>query len=59
MCIRDSLKAFGSYAFRVSDAVVFLKEIAGTDGEFTVEEINEQLRNIAVSVSYTHLHSVP
>ncbi len=43
------LRAFGSYAFRVVDATLFLKEIAGTDSEFTVEEINEQLRNIAVS----------
>lgn len=43
------LRAFGSYAFRVSDAALFLKEIAGTDSEFNVEEINEQLRNIAVS----------
>ncbi len=43
------LRAFGSYAFRVSDAPLFLKEIAGTDSEFTVEEVNEQLRNIAVS----------
>lgn len=43
------LRAFGSYAFRVNDAALFLKEIAGTDSEFTVEEVNEQLRNIAVS----------
>ncbi|MGZ4038331.1 MAG: SPFH domain-containing protein [Bacteroidia bacterium] len=43
------LRAFGSYAFRVADAAVFLKEIAGTDGEFTVDEINEQMRNIAVT----------
>lgn len=43
------LRAFGSYAFKVNDAGVFLKEIAGTNSEFTVDEINEQLRNIAVS----------
>jgi membrane protease subunit (stomatin/prohibitin family) len=43
------LRAFGSYAFKVSDAGLFLKEIAGTDSEFTVDEVNEQLRNIAVS----------
>lgn len=43
------LRAFGSYAFKVSDASLFLKEIAGTDSEFTVDEVNEQLRNIAVS----------
>jgi membrane protease subunit (stomatin/prohibitin family) len=43
------LRAFGSYAFRVADAALFLKEITGTDSEFTVDEVNEQLRNIAVS----------
>jgi membrane protease subunit (stomatin/prohibitin family) len=43
------LRAFGSYAFKVTDAAQFLKEIAGTSGEFTVDEINEQMRNIAVT----------
>ena len=43
------LRAFGSYAFKVTDGGKFLKEIAGTNSEFTVEEINEQLRNLAVS----------
>ncbi len=43
------LRAFGSYAFKVIDGGKFLKEIAGTNSEFTVEEINEQLRNLAVS----------
>lgn len=43
------IRAFGSYAMRVKDAKLFLKEIAGTDHEFTTEEINEQLRNIVVT----------
>jgi membrane protease subunit (stomatin/prohibitin family) len=43
------LRAFGSYAFRVKDAAQFLKEVAATNPEFTVEGINEQLRNLAVS----------
>lgn len=43
------LRAFGSYAFRVKDAGEFLKEVAATNPEFTVEGINEQLRNLAVS----------
>ena len=43
------LRAFGSYAFKVIDGGKFLKEIAGTNQEFTVDEINEQLRNLAVS----------
>src|ERR1700749_1979485 len=40
------LRAFGSYAFKVTDGGKFLKEIGGTNQEFTVEEINEQLRNL-------------
>ncbi|HEY9257285.1 SPFH domain-containing protein [Chitinophaga sp.] len=43
------IRAFGSYAFRVKDAGGFLKEVAATNPEFTVEGINEQLRNLAVS----------
>jgi len=43
------LRAFGSYAFRVSDARQFLKEVAATQPGFKVEDINDQLRNIAVS----------
>src|ERR1035437_5088466 len=43
------LRANGSYAFRVKDAAVFFKEIASTNPEFTVEEIADQLRNLAVT----------
>lgn len=43
------IRAFGSYAFRVKDAGSFLKEVSATNPEFTVEGINEQLRNLAVS----------
>jgi len=43
------VRAFGSYAFRVKDAGSFLKEISATNPEFTVDGINEQLRNLAVS----------
>ncbi|NSL86490.1 SPFH domain-containing protein [Chitinophaga sp. Mgbs1] len=43
------IRAFGSYAFRVKDGAEFLKEVAATNPEFTVEGINEQLRNLAVS----------
>ena len=43
------LRAFGSYTFRVTDAAVFIKEIVGTDGHFTLDEITDQLRNIIVS----------
>jgi len=43
------LRAFGSFAFRVKDPAVFLKEVAATNPEFTIDGINEQLRNLAVS----------
>ena len=40
------LRAFGTYSMRVSDPAVFLKEIVGTDGEFTSDEISNQIRNV-------------
>jgi membrane protease subunit (stomatin/prohibitin family) len=43
------LRAFGSFAFRVKDPGIFIKEIAATNPEFSVDSINEQLRNLAVS----------
>lgn len=43
------LRAFGSYAIRISDASVFLREIVGTDGRFTTDEITNQLRSMLVS----------
>ncbi|MFO1371501.1 MAG: SPFH domain-containing protein [Candidatus Competibacteraceae bacterium] len=43
------LRAFGSYAIRVKDAPTFLREIVGTDGRFTTDEITNQLRNMVVS----------
>jgi membrane protease subunit (stomatin/prohibitin family) len=42
------LRAFGSYAMRVSDAAKFMTEIVGTDGEFTSDEISLQIRNVVV-----------
>ncbi len=43
------LRAFGNYAIRVSDAPTFLREIVGTDGHFTTDEITNQLRNMVIS----------
>ncbi|CUH41075.1 Putative virion core protein (lumpy skin disease virus) [Jannaschia seosinensis] len=42
------LRAFGTYAIKVADPGLFLTEIVGTDGEFTQDEIQFQLRNIIV-----------
>lgn len=43
------IRAFGTYVIRVKDAPVFIKEIVGTDGHFTTEEIAEQLRSMIVT----------
>ncbi len=43
------LRAFGTYTFRVKDPGTFIKNVVGTDGRFTIEEINTQLRNVIVS----------
>ncbi|MGJ8546903.1 MAG: SPFH domain-containing protein [Sulfitobacter sp.] len=42
------LRAFGTYGVKVSDPARFLSEIVGTDGEFTMDEISFQIRNIIV-----------
>ncbi|MGC3936188.1 SPFH domain-containing protein [Roseobacter sp. EG26] len=42
------LRAFGTYSIKVSDPAKFLVEIVGTDGEFTMDEISFQIRNILV-----------
>ena len=43
------LRAFGTYEIRVNDAGRFLREIVGTDGHFTTDEVTDQLRNLIVS----------
>jgi len=42
------LRAFGTYTVRVSDPARFMTEIVGTDGEFTMDEIAFQIRNVIV-----------
>lgn len=42
------LRAFGTYSMRVSDPGKFIKEVVGTDGEFTADEISFQIRNVIV-----------
>jgi membrane protease subunit (stomatin/prohibitin family) len=43
------LRAFGSYTVKVSNAGMFIKEIAGTQSHFTTEEITDQLRNLIIT----------
>ena len=42
------IRAFGTYSVKVTDPAKFLTEIVGTDGEFTMDEISYQIRNIIV-----------
>ena len=43
------LRAFGTFAIRVKDAGVFIRQIVGTDNRFTVDEIGDQLRDLLVA----------
>ena len=43
------LRAFGTYAFRVSDPATFLRQLVATDPSFETYEIANQLRNVIVS----------
>ena len=43
------VRAFGTFAMRVSDPGTFLKEIVGTDGHFTTQDVTDQVRNILVA----------
>lgn len=40
------ISAYGTYDIKVADPSKFLQEIVGTDGEFTMDEISYQIRNI-------------
>ncbi|MCB1754716.1 MAG: SPFH domain-containing protein [Gammaproteobacteria bacterium] len=51
------LRTFGTYSIKVSDPVKFIREITGTDGVFTVDEISDQLRNLITSRYATVLAS--
>jgi excisionase family DNA binding protein len=44
------LRAFGTYDFRVSDVPRFLKDVAGTDNHFRVDEFADTMRSRLVSV---------
>ena len=44
------LRAYGIYDFRVADVQKFLKEVAGTDDHFRLDEFNDTMRSRIVSV---------
>jgi membrane protease subunit (stomatin/prohibitin family) len=43
------LRAFGNFAFKVTDPATFLKELVATDPSFELYEISAQFRNVVVS----------
>lgn len=43
------LRAFGSFNFKILDAKAFLTQVVATNPSFSVEDINEQLRNTVVA----------
>ncbi len=43
------LRAFGTYCVRIQDPLTFIKEIVGTSGHFTTDDITDQLRNLILS----------
>ena len=44
------LRAYGTYDFRVVDVQKFLKEVAGTDNHFRLDEFNDTMRSRIVSI---------
>jgi excisionase family DNA binding protein len=44
------VRAFGTYDFRITDAKLFLKEVAGSDHNFRLDEFAETMRSRIVSV---------
>ncbi len=55
LMLRDSefgglrIRAFGTYGVRITDSLKFIREIVGTEGVFTTDEISAQLRNLITS----------
>ncbi|MCX7696620.1 MAG: SPFH domain-containing protein [Bacteroidales bacterium] len=43
------VRAFGNYSFRITDAVKFLKEVVGTQGDLTTEQVEGQIRDIVLT----------
>jgi membrane protease subunit (stomatin/prohibitin family) len=43
------IRAFGIYSYRIADIVKFHREISGTRAIYTVEDVEQQLRNVVVT----------
>lgn len=46
---RVTLRAFGTYSMKITDAAKFIRNVAGTDGEFTTDEVTGELRSLIVT----------
>jgi len=44
------IRAFGLYEYRITDPVLFLREVVGTDGHVTTDEINDQLKRKVLQI---------
>ncbi|MFT4623501.1 MAG: membrane protease subunit (stomatin/prohibitin family) [Myxococcota bacterium] len=44
------IRAFGSYSYRIAEPTTFMRQVVGTDGLFTTDEINGQLKKKLVSM---------
>ncbi|MDQ6214941.1 SPFH domain-containing protein, partial [Achromobacter insolitus] len=59
--LRDSefgmvrLRAFGVYSYQISDPAKFYREVSGTRDEYTVDDLEAQLRNMVVAAMTTAL----
>ena len=43
------LRAFGNYSIRITDPGVFIRNVAGTEARFSLDELDEQLRDLVTS----------
>ncbi len=43
------IRAFGTYTFKITKVENFIRNISGTDGLFTAEEVTNQIRNIIIA----------
>lgn len=43
------IRAYGVFSYKISDPATFIRQIVGTDGLFTTDEINQQLKKKLVS----------
>ncbi len=43
------LRAFGTFGIRICEPATFLRQIVGTDGRFTLDELGNQIRDMVVA----------